>query len=168
MLNIDSEEEGIFLVSCAGGLTSHVTFNLEYEELYGVVMEVSVTNLKGGHSGVEIIKQRGNAVKLLGRVLNRLNEEIGIRLVTIRGGSKHNAISREAYATIAFLEQDTLKVSKIIKEMDSIFKIEYNVEDPNVKVEIKKALGDRMLLLNCSNNIIKYILTVPDGSSENE
>ena len=163
MLNIDSEEEGIFLVSCAGGLTSYVTFKPEYEDVSGVVMEVSVTDLKGGHSGMEIIKQRGNAVKLLGRVLNRLNEEIGIRLVTVRGGAKHNAISREAYATIAFPKENVSKVSEIIKDMDSIFKIENKVEDPKVKVEIKKASGDKMMLLKNSDNIIKYIVTVPDG-----
>jgi len=163
MLNIDSEEEGVFLVSCAGGLTSYVTFNPKYEDLTGVVMEVSVTDLKGGHSGMEIIKQRGNAVKLLGRVLNRLNEEIGIRLVTLRGGAKHNAIAREAYATIAFAKDKASKVSEIIKDMDAIFKDENIVEDPKVKVEIKKASGDKMMLSNDSNNIIKYILTVPDG-----
>src|SRR5665648_456544 len=147
MLNIDSEEEGVFLVSCAGGLTSYVTFNPKYEDLSGEVMEVSVTDLKGGHSGMEIIKQRGNAVKLLGRVLNRLNEEIGVRLVTLNGGSKHNAIAREAFATIAFHKEKASKVSEIIKDM----------------VEIKKASGDKMMLSNSSNNIIKYILTVPDG-----
>lgn len=163
MLNIDSEEEGVFLVSCAGGLTAYVTFNPKYEDLSGVVMEVSVTDLKGGHSGMEIIKQRGNAVKLLGRVLNRLNEEIGIRLVTMRGGAKHNAISREAYATIAFSEENASKVTEIINDMDSIFKVENRVEDPKVKVEIKKASGDKMMLSNSSNNIIKYIVTVPDG-----
>lgn len=163
MINIDSEEEGIFLVSCAGGLTSYVTFTPEYEDLSGVIMEVSVTDLKGGHSGMEIIKQRGNAVKLLGRVLNRLNEEVGIRLVTMRGGAKHNAISREAFATIAFLEKNTSKATEIIKDMDSIFKDENRVEDPKVKVEIKKASGEKMMLSNCSNNILKYMLIVPDG-----
>ncbi len=163
MLNIDAEEEGIFIVSCAGGLTSYVTFKPEYEDLTGDVMEISITDLKGGHSGMEIIKQRGNAIKILGRVLNRLNEEIGIRLVTLRGGAKHNAISREAYATIAFSKENAAKVSNIIKDMASIVKFENRVEDPKVKVEIKKAEGDKMMLLSSSNNIIKYMITVPDG-----
>jgi len=163
MLNIDAEEEGIFLVSCAGGLTSYVTFKPDYEDLSGMVMEVSVEGLKGGHSGMEIIKQRGNAVKLLGRVLNRLNEEIGIRLVTLRGGAKHNAIAREAYATIAFTKENAAQASEIIKDMDSVFKDEFRVQDPKVKVEIKKASGDKMMASNSSNNIINYILTVPDG-----
>jgi dipeptidase D len=163
MLNIDAEEEGIFIVSCAGGLLSNVIFKPDYEDLSGMVMEISVTELKGGHSGMEIIKQRGNAVKLLGRVLNRLNEKIGIRLVTLRGGAKHNAISREAYATIAFTKENASKASEIIKDMDIIFKDENRVQDPKVKVEIKKASGDKMMASNSSNNIINYILTVPDG-----
>ena len=163
MLNIDAEEEGIFLVSCAGGLTSYTTFNPKFEVLSGEVMEISITGLKGGHSGMEIIKQRGNAVKLLGRVLNKLNEEIGIRLVTLRGGAKHNAISREAYATITFSKEDTSKVTEIIDKMDAIFKIENRVEDPNVKVEIKKASGEKMMVMSSSDNIIKYMLIVPDG-----
>ncbi|PKM94815.1 MAG: aminoacyl-histidine dipeptidase [Firmicutes bacterium HGW-Firmicutes-1] len=163
LLNIDTEEEGIFIVSCAGGLTSTVTFSPKYQDLSGIVMEVSVTDLQGGHSGMEIIKQRGNAIKLLGRVLNRLNVEVEIKLVTMKGGAKHNAISREAYATIAFPEENKVQVSEIIKEMDTIFKAENRVEDPKIKVSIKKASGDQMMTTNSSKKIIGYMMTVPDG-----
>jgi len=163
LLNIDAEEEGIFFVSCAGGMTSYVTFNPEYEDIFGEVMEISVTDLKGGHSGMEIIKQRGNAVKLLGRTLNKLNNEVGINIVTLRGGAKHNAISREAYATIVFPKDKTSKVNEIMNEMDKVFKAENRVEDPNVKVQIKKSSGDKMMMSNSTDNIIKYMVTVPDG-----
>lgn len=163
MLNIDAEEEGIFLVSCAGGLTSYVTFMPTYEPSTGKIVEVAVKGLKGGHSGLEIIKQRGNAVKLLGRLLGKLQEETGVRLVTLRGGAKHNAISREAYATICIPEKDHSKLMEIVKTMEETFKLENRVEDPSVTLTVTDATASQMMKKDSSENIISYIVAVPDG-----
>ena len=163
LLNIDGEEEGVFYVSCAGGLTAYVTFNPSFVPLTGKGLGISVTGLKGGHSGLEIIKQRGNALKLLGRVLNRLNAELKIRLVTIKGGAAHNAIPREAYATISVSEKKYPRALEILQEMEVTFKSEFKMEDKGVKVEGAAAGADRMMSLKDSNNILRYILTVPDG-----
>lgn len=163
LLNIDSEEEGIFLVSCAGGLTAQVSFTPSFEDFKGKALSISVTGLKGGHSGMEIIKQRANAIKLLGRILNRLNGELKIRLVSIQGGAKHNAIAREAYAVVSLSEGKYLRALEILQEMEGIFKNEYKVEDEGVKVEGTAAKASRMMPSRASNHIIRYILTVPDG-----
>ena len=163
LLNIDSEEEGVFLVSCAGGFTAYVNFKPSFVRLTGKGLGISVTGLKGGHSGVEIIKQRGNAVKLLGRVLNRLNEELKIRLVSVKGGAKHNAIAREAYAVVSLSEKKYPRALEILQEMEATFKNEYKVEDKGVKVEGTTAEASRMMSGKDSNNIIRYILIVPDG-----
>lgn len=163
LLNIDAEEEGVFFVSCAGGLTAYVTFDPGSVRLTGTGLGISVKGLKGGHSGIEIIKQRGNAVKLLGRVLNRLNGELKIRLVSIKGGTKHNAIAREASAVVSLSKAKYPRALEILQEMETTFKNEYKVEDPGVKVEGTPAEASRMMSLRASNNIIRYILTVPNG-----
>jgi dipeptidase D len=124
---------------------------------------ISVTGLKGGHSGLEIIKQRANAVKLLGRVLNRLNGELRIRLVSVKGGAKHNAIPREAYAVVSLSEKKYPKALEILQEMEATFENEYKVEDKGVKVEGTPSEASRMMSLKDSNNIIRYMLIVPDG-----
>jgi dipeptidase D len=132
-------------------------------DLNGKCLGISVTGLKGGHSGLEIIKQRGNAIKLLGRVLNRLNGELKIRLVSVKGGATHNAIPREAYAVVSLSEKKYPRALEILQEMEAAFKNEYKVEDKAVKVEGTAAEATRMMSVKASNHIIRYILTVPDG-----
>jgi len=163
LLNIDTEEEGVFFVSCAGGFTANVNFTPSEVALKGNALGISVTGLKGGHSGLEIIKQRANAVKLLGRVLNRLNGELRIRLVSVKGGAKHNAIPREAYAVVSLSEKKYPKALEILQEMEATFENEYKVEDKGVKVEGTPSEASRMMSLKDSNNIIRYMLIVPDG-----
>ena len=163
LLNIDAEEEGVFFVSCAGGFTASVNFKPGFVRLNGKALGISVTGLKGGHSGLEIIKQRANAVKLLGRVLNRLNGELKIRLVSVKGGAKHNAIPREAFAVVSLSEKKYPRALEILQEMEATFKNEYKVEDKGVKVEGTTAKASRMMSGKDSNNIIRYMLIVPDG-----
>jgi dipeptidase D len=163
LLNIDSEEEGVFLVSCAGGLTSYVTFTPDYEPASGSILEVSVIGLKGGHSGLEIIRQRANAVKLLGRLLLKLVEETGARTVSVRGGSKHNAIAREAYATIAVEESAVQKVKDVLYQMGETFRMEYRVEDPSISLAVIDAEAEEMMTKTSSDAIIRYMVMVPDG-----
>ena len=163
LLNIDAEEEGVFFVSCAGGMAASVIFKPSFLRVNGTVLGISVTGLKGGHSGLEIIKQRANAVKLLGRVLNRLNGELGIRLVSVKGGTKNNAIPREAYAAVSVSAKKYPRALEILQEMHAAFKNEYKVEDKGVKVEGAPAKASRMMSLKDSNNIIRYMLIVPDG-----
>ncbi|HSP47557.1 MAG TPA: beta-Ala-His dipeptidase, partial [Clostridiaceae bacterium] len=163
LLNIDSEEEGVFLVSCAGGLTSYVTFTPDYEPATGSIQEVSVTGLKGGHSGLEIIKQRANAVKLLGRLLLKLREETGARLVTVKGGSKHTAIAREAFATISVEEKELQKVKEILYHLEETFRMEFRVEDPSISLSVKDAEAEEMMTETSTDDIISYMVLVPDG-----
>jgi dipeptidase D len=102
LLNLDSEEEGVLTIGCAGGADSHLTLGLISSPTTAGSAAVSVrlTGLKGGHSGVDIHLQRGNAVKLLARALFAASLETPFRLAEFRGGDKHNAIPREAFATV--------------------------------------------------------------------
>ena len=100
LLNIDSDEEGVFLTSCAGGLRADCQIPVSWVQAEGTAYEITVSGLQGGHSGGEIHKERGNAVMLLGRALHGLGQELQYSLASLSGGLKDNAIPREASAVL--------------------------------------------------------------------
>ncbi len=161
LLNIDSEEEGVFLVSCAGGANKITTFKLEKEKKSGNGLEIKISGLKGGHSGMEIIKQRANAIKLLGRILEQCNENVKIRLSKISGGTKHNAIPSDAMAVISAEDIDNAK--KIIENLTKDFKEEYRVEDSDLNIVVNEVKVEEIYTEKLSNDLIDYIMMVPDG-----
>jgi dipeptidase D len=103
LLNIDSEEAGVFTTGCSGGVNIDATMDyLEQTVSAGFVgANLSISGLQGGHSGIDIDKGRGNAIKLLARLLNRLDDGDGPRLASITGGDRYNAIPRQATAALA-------------------------------------------------------------------
>jgi dipeptidase D len=120
-LNIDSEEEGYLLVSCAGGVTATCNMPLEYAtdlDAHAEVWKLTVTGLQGGHSGVEIDKGRGNANQLLGRVLYALNTELGIQLISIDGGLKDNAIPRESVGVFGIVMEQETHLKELVQKLD--------------------------------------------------
>jgi dipeptidase D len=110
LLNLDSEEEGVLTVGCAGGADSHLRLPVGREDVAAgsAAVEVKLAGLKGGHSGVDIHLQRGNAVKLLARALYAASLDVPCRIASFRGGDKHNAIPREAFA-VAVVAADRAK-----------------------------------------------------------
>jgi dipeptidase D len=109
LINLDSEDEGIFTAGCAGGGRVKLMIPVEYKAPnYSNFYKLSIKGLKGGHSGVDIDKERGNSIKLLGRVLYNLKDEIEIS--SIIGGSKDNAIPRESQAIISCKEEEDLNI----------------------------------------------------------
>ena len=107
LINLDNEEEGYLLVSCAGGVRSTATLKVDEQEIGSKkLIKINISGLKGGHSGMDIIKERGNSNKILGRVLKGLLREVKFNLVSLNGGSKNNAIPREAEAIIAVNPND--------------------------------------------------------------
>lgn len=100
LLNLDSEDEGIFLTSCAGGARACCRLPLSVGESKGVVVEIMIDGLLGGHSGVEIHHERGNSNCLMGRVLWKLQEKMPIQLVSVDGGLADNAIPRQTKAVV--------------------------------------------------------------------
>jgi len=111
LLNLDSEDFGVITVGCAGGGDSKIQLPLKTQPINGTMesMTIKVSGLRGGHSGVDIQEQRGNAVKLLTRMLWKAKKDHKFYITEIKGGDKHNAIPREAYAKIS--------VSKVDKDM---------------------------------------------------
>lgn len=135
LINLDSEEEGIFTVSCAGGITAQSSLPLSYETRSGEVFELKVSGLQGGHSGGEINKERLNANILMGRVLYELAKEVSFRIVTINGGNADNVITKECAATIVVpCGAQAKKVLSIIERIHSTVAHECKVTDPAVEI----------------------------------
>ncbi|AKJ37551.1 aminoacyl-histidine dipeptidase PepD1 [Methanosarcina barkeri CM1] len=141
LLNLDSEDEGIFVIGCAGGQNSQITLPVEWELLdfkeensFGF-FRLSVEGLEGGHSGTEINKQRANGIQLLSLALNKLRGKLGIenvRLVLLNGGSVHNAIPNTAEAFIALHREKLEKAEEAMSDIRHAFKAEYAKTDPGL------------------------------------
>ena len=136
LINLDSEEEGIFTVGCAGGLTLSCDIPMFTEEVEGEVYELKVTGLLGGHSGAEIHKGRGNSNVILGRVLLAIGQKMGLEIIKMEGGSKDNAIPRNSSAEVLIMAEDAEKFAALVKEQDAILKNEYHASDADVTLEV--------------------------------
>ena len=136
LINLDNEEEGYLLVSCAGGVRSTATLKVDEQEIGSKkLIKINISGLKGGHSGMDIIKERGNSNKILGRVLKGLLREVKFNLVSLNGGSKNNAIPREAEAIIAVNPNDENTAIEVINNWNNIIENELRAQDPGLKIE---------------------------------
>ncbi len=167
LINLDSEEEGKLLVSCAGGLRAAININAEWENAPKNLISytISMRGLMGGHSGTEIDKERGNANKLLGRVLHDLYKETPFNLAYISGGSRANVIPSEAEAVI-FISPDKLQATENkIKECNEILKNEFKISDPNVDVNVSKSekVFDKILDSTATAKVIDLLMAIPNG-----
>ncbi|MGN0306643.1 MAG: aminoacyl-histidine dipeptidase [Lachnospiraceae bacterium] len=136
MLNLDSEEEGIFLTGCAGGMRVDCSLPLKREEVQGISCKIHIGGLLGGHSGMEIHKGRGNANVLAGRFLIFAEDKVTYRLLAVKGGLADNAIPREAEINLVVADPFALELA--IKEFDSILKQEYATKDPGIFCRFKE------------------------------
>ena len=164
LLNIDSEEEGILTVSCAGGAHADVHIEMAQNECALSAAEIAVTGLKGGHSGAEIDKGRANATITLGRVLQALVDELEVRLVCAEGGLKDNAIPNAAKAVIALDEEKMARAQEICAELDATLKKEYAVSDPGVTVTFTPGgVADKALSLFNTRRVCTFLGLYPNG-----
>ena len=169
IINIDSEEEGTITVSCAGGVTAVVTVDKEYKTVENKksAYKIDIKGLLGGHSGMEIDKQRANSNVLMGRLLNHISNVCNIEfdLVSIEGGLKNNAIPREAECIILVNSNDESNLEKEINNTLKVFKNEYKTSDPDVTIEFEKCekVYDKALNDKCKENIIELINLMPRG-----
>lgn len=166
LLNLDSEEDGAFYVGCSGGVDTAGVFKIDYQNAPSgfVVYEILVTGLKGGHSGLDIDAGRANAIKLLARSLKAF-ENINYYLAKIEGGSKRNAIPREAEAIILFNPSDEKNISNILNNMQSSFLNEYNKSDNKLKIEFNKlnTSPEKVFTNSLKDKIVKVLLSLPHG-----
>ena len=159
LLNLDSEDWGEFFIGCAGGKDTVAKYDVTYENeipANSAYYKIMVGGLQGGHSGDDINKERGNAVKLLNRLLWNGYQDYDVRIADICAGNLRNAIAREGWAIVTLPENDAPKFEEYLKKMDGVFKNEYRVSDPNVcvtfeKAEKPKAIIDEVLQIDLMN-----------------
>ena len=138
LLNLDSEDEGVLTVGCAGGSTMEL--HRKYQKLpqTGIPYIIHVHGLKGGHSGVEIQKKRCNSNKVMSTILTALSEKLDIYLASVNGGSKHNAIPVETKAVVLFRsEEDSRQAEQMISQYQSLFASAYQDSDADILIEIQ-------------------------------
>lgn len=137
LINLDSEEEGIFTVGCAGGAGVCCTVPVGRAAFEGAALDIAVTGLLGGHSGAEIDKGRANANMLMGRLLYALGRAAETRLVSVRGGLKDNAIPTASYARVIVRDADAARA--VCAAMETAFRNEYRTTDAGISVTVTPA-----------------------------
>lgn len=160
LLNIDSEEEGVLTIGCAGGLDLEIEFDKEYEDIQGDFIEVALQGFEGGHSGMEIDKFRCNAIKSLARILHDIE---GLQIADIKGGVKRNAIPTTASALVAVANRE--EAIKLMEERKAEILNEYKDSDPRGSISIKEANfdGDKVVGKKASKDLIDAVFALPDG-----
>lgn len=165
LINLDSEEEGVATISCAGGIDIGFTIKADRVPLPTFVrpLMIELSGLTGGHSGAEIHLQRGNANILMSRILNILYEKHPFTLVTVSGGTRGNAIPREAKAVI-FTDEPAV-AEDTIKSLIPTVKSWLPKEDKHFKLRISKAKGEYNEMLTFADTVKYLTLTnlMPDG-----
>lgn len=165
LINIDSEEEGILTVGCAGGNLTEIALPVTREAFKGEGMRIAVNGLLGGHSGVEVDKGRANADIVLGRLLSCVRNSTDMRICTVSGGLKDNAIPQnaEAYILVASFEE----AEKALKVLTEKIKNEYRTPDPDLKVDIEKADCHILPMTKDSTaKVVAFLTTTPNGLQE--
>jgi len=174
MLNLDSEEEGELYIGCAGGIDINCSWNYDTGACHGNALKITLSGLKGGHSGIDINLGRANANRVLAEILKQLSEDIPLKLESFSGGNLRNAIPREAEAIVVADDQDADKLNKLLSEILSSLKSRYKgIEDAiSLKSEPVSSSGKCMnreafetfiyRLLNCPNGVIKMSESIED------
>lgn len=164
MINLDSEEEGIATVSCAGGMRFTMTRPITRHTASGKLLTIDVSGLLGGHSGTDINKERQNGIILLARLINRVLHETGAQLASFAGGSKDNAIPREVCAVLVCSDADIEKAQSIAEAIAADFAAELVPFEPDFKCTISVKDGAAEVLSEAdAKAFISAICLAPNG-----
>jgi len=166
LLNMDSEDEGEMYVGCAGGTNANVQLDFTREPVPDGMKSVKLTvsGLKGGHSGIDIPLERGNANKILFRAIFEAMNQMDIRLSQIEGGSLRNAIPRESYAVIYLSEEDRASFTQVIDEVQKAVKQELSGADPDVLLAVTDSEDTGWIMdRDAGGRLVKSIYACPNG-----
>lgn len=165
LLNLDSEDEGELYIGCAGGMNTTGSMKYKEEDVPAGMkgFKVSVTGLKGGHSGLDINLGRGNANKIMNRFL-WASRNLGLRISSLEGGSLRNAIPRESFALVAVPEKNVDAFNKLVKEFHNIFSHEFATPDPGLKFTAEPAvLPKKVMEQDAHDRFIRVVYGTPNA-----
>ncbi len=169
LLNLDSETEGVFTVGCAGGRNTRISCDLSFSNLPDSFQpyQLKVHGLQGGHSGIDIDKQRANANKILARALHRLQSFADIRLLSFKGGTAHNAIPRDATAILGCEPAAVKPMQKAVSEFEQAVKAEYETAEKTLALSISSITRENTdapaLTSEDAAKVINLLLALPHG-----
>lgn len=166
LMNLDSEDEGELYVGCAGGLDANIKLAYKTTSVPAgmAAYKLSVTGLKGGHSGMDIILGRGNSIKLLFRFMYHAEKNLGLRLASFDGGSLRNAIPREAFAVVVVPTAKVAEFEKSVKEYLNIYKSEFSMTEPSLSFNAEKTeMPTKLIDEKAQFNIIRAVFGCPNG-----
>ena len=163
VVNLDSEDEGIFTVSCAGGARGTIHLPVERRVVYGPCVKLTVDGLQGGHSGVEIHKNRANANKVMGEFLSRVQKLMPICITKLQGGAKDNAIPRSCSVSLVMLGMQAERINDIAAELQTEIRSQYDEPEAVVYGDNLDALGGNALTSESTAKVIALLNAAPNG-----
>ncbi len=163
MINIDSEEEGVFTVSCAGGARAGIELPISRHAVYGPCIKLTVDGLVGGHSGVEIDKNRANANKVMGMFMDEIKKRMPLCLTAIAGGSKDNAITRSCTASVVAMGMELEQINDIAEQLQAKIRTEFAEPNAIVTADNIDALGGNALSTQDTDKIIGLLCAAPNA-----
>ena len=165
LINLDSDEEGILLTGCAGGVSAISSIPVKYRNASGCLYEVKIHGLQGGHSGMEIGKNRANANILMGRFLYGLKEQLPYELAELEGGQKDNVIPRECSCALLIQPEDTEILKDYACRLTAELRQEYSGSDAGISVSVEFQEETQIGVLHpvSQEKVLFYLMNVPNG-----
>ena len=163
LINLDSEDEGIFTVSCAGGARGTISLPVHRRAVYGPCVRLTVEGLRGGHSGVDIHRNRANANKVMGELLSRVQKLMPLCITKLSGGSKDNVITHSCQVTLVAMGMYPEKINDVAQQLEDEIRQQY--DEPNVKIygDDVDALGGNALTTEDTAKVIALLCAAPNG-----
>lgn len=163
MINLDSEDEGIFTVSCAGGATATISLTGTRRAVYGPCIRLTVDGFRGGHSGAEIHKNRANANMVMGQFLSRIQERMPLCLTSFSGGGKDNAIPQSCQATVVAMGTQLDRINEIAQKLQEEVREKFDEPEASIQAFDVDALGGNGLSTEDTAKITGMLCTLPNG-----
>ncbi|MBL8732243.1 MAG: aminoacyl-histidine dipeptidase [Planctomycetes bacterium] len=164
LLNLDSEEEGELTIGCAGGVDTVGTRKMKFGKApAGTALRIKVAGLKGGHSGIDIEKGRGNALKVLAQVVDAASHRFQVALATFAGGNKRNAIAREAAAVVVVPAADEKALRELVAGQETAWKAAFGAIDPGLTITVGEAKAEQVMTAADADALVSLVLAGPHG-----
>lgn len=163
MINLDSEDEGVFTVSCAGGARATLSLKVDRKMVYGPCVRLIVDGLQGGHSGAEIHKNRANANKVMGEFMSRILKLMPLCLTSFSGGSKDNAIPRSCQANVVAMGIGLERINAVAEELQAEIRQQYDEPEASIQAFDVDALGGNSLTTEDTSRAVALLCATPNA-----